>query len=139
MRQKTEIYSKKRHFMTVRGRYNESMKNCLLSVPLSGAFWLIFLFILCFFGVHVVRLAKIGWKYQTRRGEPAPTNSQMRSRLQTLRPNPSTISWNASANAPEKPIPRPKKLNSNDRAAMKNGSVSFFSKRLKSSRRFRLS
>ena len=64
--------------MTIHNLYNESMKNCLLSVPLSGAFWLIFLFILCFFGVHVVRLAKIGWKYQKRHGEPAPTNSQKR-------------------------------------------------------------
>lgn len=64
--------------MTIHNLYNESMKNCLLSAPLSGAFWLIFLFILCFFGVHVVRLAKIGWKYQKRHGEPAPTNSQKR-------------------------------------------------------------
>lgn len=40
------------------------MKSCLLSAPASGAFWLIFLFIVCFFGVHTVRLAKLGWKYR---------------------------------------------------------------------------
>lgn len=34
--------------MTVRGRYNESMKNCLLSAAASGAFWLILLFVVSF-------------------------------------------------------------------------------------------
>jgi len=69
MRQKNQIYSKISQFVTVRGKYNESMRNCLLSASASGAFWLIFLFVACFLGVHTVRLAKIGWKY--RKGESA--------------------------------------------------------------------
>ena len=50
--------------MTEHKLYNESMKNCLLSASGNGAFWLIFLLIFCFFSVHTIRLAKIGWKYR---------------------------------------------------------------------------
>ena len=61
--------------MTVRGRYNESMKNCLLSAAASGAFWLILLFVVSFLAVHTVRLAKIGWNYQKRHVTPPEKSS----------------------------------------------------------------
>lgn len=52
------------------------MKNtlygALLSAFPSGAFWLLFLFFVCFFGIHIVRLAKIGWQYRKGAPNPAP-------------------------------------------------------------------
>ena len=52
------------------------MKNTLYGVLLSafpgGAFWLLFLFFVCFFGIHIVRLAKIGWQYRKGAPKPAP-------------------------------------------------------------------
>lgn len=52
------------------------MKNtlygALLSAFPSGAFWLLFLFFVCFFGIHIVRLAKIGWQYRKGAPKPAP-------------------------------------------------------------------
>lgn len=92
MRQKNQIYSKISQFVTVRGRYNESMKNCLLSASASGAFWLIFLFVACFLGVHTVRLAKIGWRY--RKGE---TTEDKKSA------SPSEREPSLSRQAPEEP------------------------------------
>lgn len=39
--------------------------NALLTVsPFWGIFWLILLFILCFFGVHIARLARLGQRYR---------------------------------------------------------------------------
>lgn len=37
------------------------MNNSLLASPVGGIFWLLALFIICFFGVHIARLAHIGW------------------------------------------------------------------------------
>ena len=52
------------------------MKNTLYGALLSafpgGAFWLLFLFFVCFFGIHIVRLAKIGWQYRKGAPKPAP-------------------------------------------------------------------
>lgn len=116
--------------MTVRGRYNESMKNCLLSAAASGAFWLILLFVVSFLAVHTVRLAKIGWNYQKRHVTPPEKSSAekrgseparrdrprrrppKRPRRKSL-PNPSIISWSAKNAVLGKPIPRRKKSNSN--------------------------
>lgn len=38
---------------------------------MSGIFWLAFLFILCFAGVHIVRLARMSWQFQKGRGDTA--------------------------------------------------------------------
>ena len=36
------------------------LNTLLLSLPSQGFLWLIFLFVFCFFGVHILRLAIIG-------------------------------------------------------------------------------
>ena len=41
-----------------------SLKNLLITVALQGGIWTIFLFLFCFVGVHVVKLARYGWEYQ---------------------------------------------------------------------------
>ena len=46
------------------------MKNCLLGAAARGAFWLAFIFVVCFLSVHLVRLAKIGWNHQKNRTVP---------------------------------------------------------------------
>lgn len=38
--------------------------NILLGSAIHGLFWLIGLFLFCFFGVHLIILATVGWKYQ---------------------------------------------------------------------------
>ena len=74
--------------MTVRGRYNESMKNCLLSAAASGAFWLILLFVVSFLAVHTVRLAKIGWNYQKRHVTPPEKSSAEKRGSEPARRDP---------------------------------------------------
>ena len=51
----------------------------LLSAALQGGFWTVALWIFCFVGAHVVKLAKYGWKYQneqTKKTQPPPTAEQ---------------------------------------------------------------
>ena len=53
----------------------------LLASPILGAVWLIFLFLLCFFAVHFIRLAKLGQRWreeQTQKKEqkPAPEKEE---------------------------------------------------------------
>lgn len=64
------------------------MKNALLSASASGAFWLLFLFFVCFFGVHTVRLAKLGWKYRKQPpaapSEKKPAGVRLPSRAEAL-------------------------------------------------------
>lgn len=38
--------------------------NTLLVSPFWGILWLVFLFFVCFFGVHLVKLARLGREYQ---------------------------------------------------------------------------
>ena len=40
----------------------KGMKHALLSATAGGAFWLLFLFFVCFFCVHTARLARMGWQ-----------------------------------------------------------------------------
>ena len=43
----------------------------LLATPVSGVIWLLLLFVFCFLGVHILRLAKFGWDSQKRK-PPTP-------------------------------------------------------------------
>ena len=88
--------------MTVRGRYNESMKNCLLSAAASGAFWLILLFVVSFLAVHTVRLAKIGWNYQKRHVTPPEKSSAEKRGSEPARRDP-PAKETSEAPAAEKP------------------------------------
>ena len=88
--------------MTVRGRYNESMKNCLLSAAASGAFWLILLFVVSFLAVHTVRLAKIGWNYQKRHVTPPDKSSAEKRGSEPARRDP-PAKETSEAPAAEKP------------------------------------
>ena len=69
MRQRKRVYSNFRQFMTLTFPYNERMKtlsfldNLLTPSPLIGILWLILLFILCFLGIHVAKLARIGKRH----------------------------------------------------------------------------
>lgn len=65
MRQTRRIYSNFIQFVTAQKQYIDDMNytttftNCLLSAHLiGGALWLVFLFALCFIGVHIVRIAQ---------------------------------------------------------------------------------
>ena len=42
----------------------------LLSTPIQGLLWCIFLFLFCLVGVHIARLAQIGWAYQSQKRKP---------------------------------------------------------------------
>ena len=44
--------------------------NILTIFPIKGLFVTILLFIVCFVGVHVVMLARIGWETQRKKAEP---------------------------------------------------------------------
>ena len=88
--------------MTVRGRYNESMKNCLLSAAASGAFWLLLLFVVSFLAVHTVRLAKIGWNYQKRHVAPPEKSSAEKLSSEPARRDP-PAKETSEAPAAEKP------------------------------------
>ena len=41
------------------------MNTLLISLPIAGLFWTLFLFIFCFGGVYVAELVKLGWAYKT--------------------------------------------------------------------------
>lgn len=43
----------------------------LIATPVKGLLWCILLFILCLIGVHIARLAQIGWAYQAQKRKPA--------------------------------------------------------------------
>ena len=51
----------------------------LLSLPIQGILWTLLLATLCFFGVHITALVKLGWKYKMdlhkKREENAPTQA----------------------------------------------------------------
>ena len=38
----------------------------LISLPIKGMLWTTLLFLVCFFGTHVIILARLGWEYQHR-------------------------------------------------------------------------
>ena len=40
------------------------MNILLLSLPVKGLIWLLLLFAVCFVGIHLVILARLGWEYQ---------------------------------------------------------------------------
>ncbi len=44
----------------------------LISTPVKGLLWCILLFILCLIGVHIARLAQIGWTYQIQKDKKTP-------------------------------------------------------------------
>ncbi|MBQ7322972.1 MAG: hypothetical protein IJW96_00205 [Clostridia bacterium] len=50
------------------------MNTLLISIPLQGFFWTIFLFLFCFGGMYVVELIKLGWLYQY--NPPPDTNKE---------------------------------------------------------------
>ena len=71
--------------MTIYFLYTFSMNNSLLSVsPFLGLLWLVILLITCFVFVHVVRLARLGRRYQKQQYEakkpqqntPTPTETK---------------------------------------------------------------
>lgn len=80
------------------------MKNALLSASASGAFWLLFLFFVCFFGVHTVRLAKLGWKY---RKQPPAAPSEKKPPASASRPEPKPSPEHDGREPPQAPAPTP--------------------------------
>ena len=52
------------------------MNTLLLSVAVKGVFYVVFLFAVCFFGVHLARLVGFGWENKNRstpqKPEPPP-------------------------------------------------------------------
>ena len=48
----------------------------LISLPIKGMLWTILLFLVCFFGTHVIILARLGWEYQQRNATPTVEKSE---------------------------------------------------------------
>lgn len=71
-----------------------STPNTLLITPVAGIFWLIFLFLFCFFGVHIAKLAKLGRKYQrqqdggTKTDKPDEKNVVQKEQNAQQKPSP---------------------------------------------------
>lgn len=61
-------------------------KNLLSITAVYGILWLVFLFLACFFGVHIARLVRFGWLYQKKKDEPKPTEEK---KEKTPEPKPS--------------------------------------------------
>ncbi len=57
----------------------------LLTGQAVGAFWAIFLFSLCFFAVHILRLAQIGWEH-TQKKEPPPEEKEQPAKAEEKKP-----------------------------------------------------
>ena len=51
-----------------------SFFNLLLPSPVQGLLWTILIALLCFLGVHVTALAKLGWRYQSQRKKAEETS-----------------------------------------------------------------
>lgn len=47
--------------------------NLLLSSPAKGLLWFLLLFLACLVGVHIARLALLGWEYKTQKQKPQET------------------------------------------------------------------
>lgn len=60
--------------------------NLLLTLPFRGCIWFSILFLVCFFGAHITKLAKEGWRArrkptdakpdETKKETPKPTTAQ---------------------------------------------------------------
>ena len=62
--------------MTIPFPYNVGM-NILTAFPVKGFFLTLLLFALCFFGVHILLLARVGWNAQQKpTGEPQKTEEK---------------------------------------------------------------
>ena len=49
------------------------MDTLLIALPVEGCIWFLFIFLLCFIGVHVLQLARIGWAYKKQTAKkPSP-------------------------------------------------------------------
>lgn len=78
-----------------------ALLNAALASPALGVTFVLLLFGVCFFCIHVARLAKFGWKYQrqTRQTDNAPANKTVSSNTSSnTSPNAATAS-NASASS----------------------------------------
>ena len=71
MRQTTSLCTNFMQYMTIKKVYTFPMYT-LLASSLFGIFWLAFLFVLCFLGVHVLRLARMGQAYRKQQMEKPP-------------------------------------------------------------------
>ena len=106
MRQRKRVYSNFRQFMTLTFPYNERMKNLsfldnlLIHSPLIGFLGLILLFTLCFFAIHIAKLARIGNRHikgerqkpQEKSGENVSSSPQKTPTQPTSSPPPNTPS-----------------------------------------------
>ena len=61
--------------MTIVKTYTVRMNTLLISLPVKGMLWTVLLFLVCFFGTHVLILARLGWEYQ-QRDTPPPTENK---------------------------------------------------------------
>ena len=63
--------------------------NLLLPRGVVGIFWSILLFALCFFGVHIAKLARLGQLYRTKKTEkptPPPAEPEKKAPAPTQEP-----------------------------------------------------
>ena len=60
-----------------------SLHTLLLSLGFQGLFWTLLLFALCFGGIFLVELAKLGWTY---RNEPLPQSEEKKEKTPAEKP-----------------------------------------------------
>ena len=48
------------------------MNTLLLALPVKGFLWFLLIFALCFVGVHVLQLARVGWEYKKEKIKKPP-------------------------------------------------------------------
>lgn len=58
----------------------------LISTPIKGFLWCILLFLLCLAGVHIARLAQLGWASQKQKKEPVKTPPPPEKKAPTEKP-----------------------------------------------------
>lgn len=72
MRQSFSVYSKFNQFMTKINVYTFPMERLLITSAGAGIVWAIVLFLVCFFSIHIAKLANLGRQAQKRLEQSAP-------------------------------------------------------------------
>ena len=63
-----------------------SLHNLLLSLGLQGLFWTLFLLAVCFGGVYIANLARLGWEYKNTPENPPPKEEKSAPATNTQEP-----------------------------------------------------
>lgn len=60
--------------------------NLLLSLTVQGLLWTLLLLVLCFAGVYVAGLARLGWEYKKEASKPTPEPTKEEKKAPAAKP-----------------------------------------------------